>query len=219
MMNWKMPTGRNEPCAAYIGEQQMILLGGNPSWKSAHILNLEDGYWTQLPDAPDNIGSSGCSAGTFQGQFGVFVSGGFGNSLSSYFLNLSTKEWTQLPDMEVGGGQMTMANPGGNEGETLMVFGGDLHEQVQIFDGNGWKIMDVALEDGNTKGSASTVVTQQLADWLKTVEDVDWSDGNICSSGGSGEGKLRLANIYADHMVFQRAPSNPLVWGYGTPGS
>ena len=33
---------------------------------------------------------------------------------------------------------------------------------------------------------------------------VDWGEDNICSSGGGGEdGKLRLSNIYADHMVFQ----------------
>ena len=33
---------------------------------------------------------------------------------------------------------------------------------------------------------------------------VDWGDENICSSGGGGEdGKLRLSNIYADHIVFQ----------------
>ena len=33
---------------------------------------------------------------------------------------------------------------------------------------------------------------------------VDFGEENICSSGGGGEdGKLRLSNIYADHMVFQ----------------
>ena len=35
---------------------------------------------------------------------------------------------------------------------------------------------------------------------------VDWGEEKICSSGGGGQdGKLRLSNIYADHMVFQVA--------------
>ena len=36
------------------------------------------------------------------------------------------------------------------------------------------------------------------------IMKVDWGEEKICSSGGGGQdGKLRLSNIYADHMVFQ----------------
>jgi len=218
MTNWRMPTARNEPCAVYIGGDEVMLLGGNPSWQSAHILNIEDGYWTQLPDSPEVIGSSGCATGTYQGQKGVFVTGGYGNFNSSLFFDLNTKEWKKLPGFQ-GESQMTMANPGGIWGENPIALGGHLGQQVEVFDGAAWKIVDIALEDGNTRGSASTRVTDEFAAWLLTVEQVDWSEENMCSSGGTGEGKLKLSNIYADHMVFQRAPSSPMVWGYGTPGS
>ena len=218
MTNWRMPTARNEPCAVYIGGAEVMLLGGNPSWQSAHILNIEDGYWTQLPDSPEVIGSSGCATGTFQGQKGVFVTGGYGNFNSSLFFDLNTKEWKKLPGFQ-GETQMTMANAGGMWGENPIALGGNLGKQVEVFDGAAWKIVDIALTDGNTQGSASTTVTDEFADWLLTVDQVDWSEENMCSSGGTGEGKLKLSNIYADHMVFQRAPSSPMVWGFGTPGS
>ena len=42
---------------------QVILIGGNPNWHETHILNIDDGYWSQLPDAPVMTGSGGCAAG------------------------------------------------------------------------------------------------------------------------------------------------------------
>ena len=47
----------------------------------------------------------------------------------------------------------------------------------------------------------------------------DWNKSNTCSSSnGIGDGKLKLAKMYQDHMVFQRTPNNPKIWGFGTAG-
>ena len=44
---------------------------------------------------------------------------------------------------------------------------------------------------------------------------VDWGEEKICSSGGGGQdGKLRLSNIYADHMVFQVVMITCVGFGY-----
>ena len=218
--SWKTPGARNEPCAVAISQSEVMLLGGNPAWREAHVLNVEDGYWRQLPDPPNNIGSSGCATGTYQGHQGVFVAGGFGAGQSGLFYDLQDGEWRKLPDLLVGGTQITMSNPGGTWGENPIVIGGDLGERVEMFDGASWKILDTTLMDSNTQGSASAAVTEQFSAWLATLEEVDWSQEHTCSSGGgAGEGKLQLSNIYSDHMVLQRSPHSPLVWGWGTPGS
>ena len=155
--------------------------------------------------------------GVLDGQQGVFVVGGYNDGeTATLFLDLSLREWKTLPDLPAGGA-VTLSNPGGLSGEHPLVMGGNLEDQVLEFDGSTWRALEVKLTSRDN--GQSTTVSQEFASWLKTLDQVtiieqnsqlvtniqvDWAEEKICSSGGGGEdGKLRLSNIYADHMVFQ----------------
>ena len=171
-----------------------MLIGGNPSWHETHILNIEDGYWSQLPDAPVMTGSGGCAAGVqlkhsfydsscagvFDGQRGVFVVGGYGDGeKATIFFDLDIREWKTLPDLPAGGG-VTLSNPGGLTGEHPLVMGGNLEDQVLEFDGSTWRALEVKLR--SRESGQSTTVSQEFASWLRTLGQVSilfWSKFNI----------------------------------------
>ena len=161
-----------------------MLIGGNPSWHETHILNIEDGYWSQLPDAPVMTGSGGCAAGAqlehsfndgscagvFEGQRGVFVVGGYGDGeTATIFFDLDIREWRTLPDLPAGGG-VTLSNPGGLAGEHPLVLGGNLEDQVLEFDGSAWRALEVKLTSRDN--GQSTTVSQEFASWLRTLDQV-----------------------------------------------
>ena len=171
-----------------------MLIGGNPSWHETHILNIEDGYWSQLPDAPVMTGSGGCAAGVqlkhsfydsscagvFDGKRGVFVVGGYGDGeKATIFFDLDIREWKTLPDLPAGGG-VTLSNPGGLTGEHPLVMGGNLEDQVLEFDGSTWRALEVKLR--SRESGQSTTVSQEFASWLRTLGQVSilfWSKFNI----------------------------------------
>ena len=52
----------------------------------------------------------------------------------------------------------------------------------------------------------------------------NWNQGapsNLLFPAGNANGQteFRVANIFSSHMVLQREPNIPSVWGYATPGS
>ena len=75
--SWKTPTAEGSSCAVSIHSTKVMFLGGSTGGmgrRKAHILDVTDGSWTSLPDAPSDMKNSGCSTGSYQGNKGVFVS-------------------------------------------------------------------------------------------------------------------------------------------------
>ena len=101
---------------------------------------------------------------------------------------------------------------------TPVVFGGELDKKVEAFDGEAWNVLEKRLPLTGDKAEV-TSVSSQFADWLMSVPSIDWSKSNKCgSSTNIGDGRLELGKMFQDHMVFQRSPNNPTIWGFGTPG-
>ena len=61
--------------------------------------------------------------------------GGYGDGeVATLFFDLSLREWKTLLDLPAGG-SVTVSNPGGRSGQHPLVMGGDLDNQVHLFDG------------------------------------------------------------------------------------
>ena len=60
--------------------------------------------------------------------------GGYGDGeVATLFFDLSLREWKTLADLP-SGGSVTVSNPGGMSGQHPLVMGGDLDDQVHLFD-------------------------------------------------------------------------------------
>ena len=60
--------------------------------------------------------------------------GGYGDGeVATLFFDLSLREWKTLPDLPAGG-SVSVSNPGGRSGQHPLVMGGDLGDQVHLFD-------------------------------------------------------------------------------------
>ena len=223
--SWRMPYSANEACAAFLEPAWLFgnvvaVLGGNPMWRQANLLDLDSGYWTRLPDPPTNLGSCGCTAGWYRDRPGVFVAGGFQAEQTALFLDPVLGEWERLADLPAGGTQLAAALLAGPYSPVVLGGGANgLGGSVLRWTGEDWQEMAAQLVDPNTAGAAAVSVSKEWASWVEELDEIDWSVDNVCSEDGGGEGELSLASIYSDHMVLQRAPARPLLWGRGTPGS
>ena len=188
LTQWNTPTVLAASCTVSISPTEVLFLGGNPTPRKVQLLDVTDGSWTSLPDAPSDIERSGCTTGTYQGQKGVFVSGypdaaAWPKSLTkSTFFELTSQQWKTLPDHNavVGRG---LYNPGGDWGENPLTAergtGG-----VEQFDGTNWINLGVSLQLAVPYNTAITTVPAWFSHWLLGVEQVDWAVENTCHTNG-----------------------------------
>ena len=171
-------------CAVLLGYGNVTVLGGTNQYgfgqRKGFLLNITEGTSTQLPDAPTNIDQSGCTAGSYQGNRGVFVSGGTGTEKKSLFFDLTEMEWKTLPDHSIKVHQ-GLSNPGGRWGGNPIAASSEDY-QVEQFDGTKWNVLNTTLEKMVTKRSAVTTVPEWFAHWLIGVEQVDWATSK-CEEG------------------------------------
>ena len=181
MTQWKTPSAVAAHCTVNISPTEVLFLGGNPARRQVQKLDVTDGSWTPLPDAPSDVAMSGCTTGTYQGHKGVFVSGGYQTLTTSKFFDLTSQQWKALPDhnAEVGRG---IYNPGGDWGDNPVT--AESGTGVEQFDGTRWIDLGVSLDPSVPYNTAVTAVPEWFSHWLLGVEQVDWALGNTCPGQG-----------------------------------
>ena len=199
--SWKTPTAEGSSCAVSINSTKVMFLGGSSGGmgrRKAHILDLTDGSWTSLPDAPSDMKNSGCSTGSYQGNKGVFVSGGVGAETLSKFFDLTDQQWKTLPNHNVNIKE-GLYNPGGVWGDNPVVVALDGTDMEQ-FDGESWVALSTRSQFEARMASAVTTVPEWFAHWLLSGDHIDWAGESKCTRD---IGRFPLNDIFALFLKFQ----------------
>ena len=116
----KLPSVKSYHCAVSLNEKDLIVIGGYGSGSSSEVLSFDvenmSGGWTILPSMNTPTYGHACDTGSYEGRYGIFVTGGYGKDsiLSSVkFYMAQEQRWVVL-------GAMTTAR----YGHTLSIVSG-----------------------------------------------------------------------------------------------